>query len=136
MNQIIIERCHLPDTGPIHIQVDFTGEIKVNANAARRKASVYLLTNITHLSYAGPKPELVLGERLVWRFPAMLALPAYGEIGPIGTIDVDAATGDILPLSSTLISQMQERANALARRLPHKAAPRIRLPGRVRGDGA
>lgn len=62
----------------------------------------------------------------MWRFPAMLALPSYGEIGPIGTLDVDAATGDILPLSPTLISQMQERANALARRLPRQAAPRIR----------
>jgi hypothetical protein len=49
------------------------------------------------------------------------------DTGPISTIDVDASTGEIIPLSPTLISQMQERANALARRLPHKAAPRIRL---------
>jgi len=126
MTQIILERSTLPDTGPIAIQVDYAGEIKVKADAARRKANTYLLTNVTNLSYAGHESGLVLGERLVWRFPAMLTLPSYGEIGPIGTIDVDAATGDILPLSPTLISQMQERANALARCLPHKAAPRIR----------
>ena len=68
---------------------------------------------MSNLSYASREAGLVLGERLVWRFPAMLALPSYGEIGPIGTIDVDATTGDIPPLSPALISQMQERANAL-----------------------
>lgn len=131
MTQIILERSTLPDTGPIEIQVDYAGEIKVKAEAARRKANVYLLTNVTNLSYAGREPGLVLGEQLVWRFPAMLAMPSYGEIGPIGTIDVDAATGNILPISPTTIAQMQERANALARRLPHKSAPRIRLSGRM-----
>jgi hypothetical protein len=128
MTQIILECSTLPDTGPIAIQVDYAGEIKVKAEAARRKANAYLLTTVTNLSYAGHESGLVFGEHLVWRFPAMLALPSYGEIGPIGTIDVDAASGDTrsVPLSPTLISQMQERANALARRLPHKAAPRIR----------
>lgn len=130
MNQIIIECFHLPDTGTINIHVDFAGEINVKADVARRKAIVYLLTNVTNLSYVGPKPGLVLRERLVWRFPVMLALPSYGEIGPIGTIDVDANTGDVLPLTSKTTSQMQERANALARGLPHKSAPRIRLSGR------
>ncbi len=136
MTQIILERSTLPDTGLIEIQVDYAGEIKVKADAARRKANAYLLTNVTNLSYASRESSLVLGERLVWRFPVMLALPSYGEIGPIGTIDVDTTTGDILPLSPSTISQMQERANALARRLPHQAAPRIRLSGRMRGHDA
>ena len=119
MNQILIERFHLPATGPIHIQVDFIGEIKVNANTARRKANTYLLTNVTNLSYAGREPELVLGEQLIWRFPAMLALPSYGEIGPIGTLDVDTTTGEILFLSPATISQMRKRAHVLADRLRH-----------------
>lgn len=119
INQIIIERFHLPDTGPFHIQVDFIGEIKVNANAARRKANTHLLTNVTNLSYAGRQPGLVLGERLVWRFPAMLALPSYGEIGPIGILDVDTTTGEILSLSPTAISQMRKRAHVLVGRLRH-----------------
>ena len=136
MPQIILDQPAMPESGAINIRVEYSGEIKVKASVARRKASGYLLANVTNLSYGGHEPVLVLGERLVWRFPAMLSLPSYGEIGPIGVIDVDATTGEVISLSPRVISQMQERANALARRLPHKTAPRIRLPGRLRGDGA
>jgi len=91
MTQIILERSALPDTGPIAIQVNHAGEIKVKPRLLGEK-SMFIC------SYAGREPGLVLGERLVWRFPAMLAMPSYGEIDPINTIDVDAATGDILSL--------------------------------------
>jgi hypothetical protein len=76
MTHIILDRSTLPNSGPINIQMDFAGEIKVEAEAARRKANVYLLTHVTNLSYAGREPGLVLGERLVWRFLAMLAMPS------------------------------------------------------------
>jgi len=41
-------------------------------------------------------PELaVTGERIDWRVPLSLSLPVLGDLGQIGSVAVDAQTGDI-----------------------------------------
>jgi hypothetical protein len=40
-------------------------------------------------------------------------LPRLGELGMLGTLDVDAKTGKPLPLTPTQIKRMRVRADAL-----------------------
>ena len=59
------------------------------------------------------EPKLVVGERMVWRVPVMLALPAVGEIGQTGEIDVDVETGK-LKLSPEIIHSIAQNGERLA----------------------
>jgi hypothetical protein len=58
-------------------------------------------------------PDLAIGRRLVWRVPVWLALPTTGPLGQVGTIEVDAQTGEIL-FTQALLEEIAERGNALA----------------------
>jgi hypothetical protein len=52
-----------------------------------------------------------------------LLLADWGRVAQLGTIDVDAMTGDIVPLTVEQIAAIQERANELAERLTLETAP-------------
>jgi hypothetical protein len=58
----------------------------------------------------------VAGRRLLWRVPVWLALPTTGPLGQVGTLDVDAQTGEIL-FTRQILEEIAERGNALARRV-------------------
>lgn len=74
----------------VHVQTDV-----VAPEIARRRASVWLLENVGNLLRA-EVPELVLGERLIWRVDVALTNPEVGQVGPVGRIELDAVTGDLL----------------------------------------
>jgi hypothetical protein len=38
---------------------------------------------------------VIAGEQIVWRVPMMLSLPDLGDLGQVGTVDVDARTGSL-----------------------------------------
>ena len=43
------------------------------------------------------EPDLLLrGGLLIWRVPIVLSLPRLGDLGEVGTIDVDAQSGTII----------------------------------------
>ena len=54
------------------------------------------------------------GRRLLWRVPVWLALPTTGSLGQVGTLDVDAQTGEILS-TQQILEQIAERGDELAR---------------------
>lgn len=67
--------------------------------AAMHKAHRWLTETISNLLEV-TKPELLIGERLLWRFAVMLALPnetqpGSGALYPVGEILLDAVTGEI-----------------------------------------
>lgn len=51
--------------------------------------------------------------------------PRLGEIGTLGSVKVDAQTGQVIPLTPEQISAMQERANAIATRLAPRAVAAV-----------
>ena len=58
-------------------------------------------------------PELVFrGEQIDWRVPIVLSLPGLGDLGQVGTVDIDARSGDLL-----LNRDAQEKMIQHARRL-------------------
>jgi hypothetical protein len=51
----------------------------------------------------------------IWKFSkgSVLCYDGIGYVGQVGTITVDATTGDIIPISAGAIQAMQERAHDL-----------------------
>jgi hypothetical protein len=100
--------------GRVHINIQIQADLNVSAFVARRQVTGYLIDNVSdHLS--GETPDLVVdGERFLWRVPVALYLASQGRVGLVGTIDVDAQTGQ-LQITPSLISEIEQRAHQLAR---------------------
>jgi len=52
-------------------------------------------------------------ERICWRVPVILSLTSQGDVGEVGTIDVDVETGQ-LHINPQLITEINTRAEGLA----------------------
>lgn len=118
----VVQEFSVPDrTKPFKIEGKFSEEIAVPQALAQRKANALLAGNVTMMVSAG-EPSLVLGETIRWQVPAILRLPEQGEVGNVGTIYVDAKTGEVVGLSDLEIHQMQELAHAIAAHYASTAA--------------
>ena len=113
-----VERLELPEDQRVSLHI-LPPHVRVPAVVARRKVNVFVCDNIS-CSMGGGTPELVLGERIVWRVPVLLTFPGHGTVGTTGTIDVDAETGDLL-ITPSLIEEITRNAETFAARLPPEA---------------
>ncbi|NJM40448.1 MAG: hypothetical protein HC853_06630 [Anaerolineae bacterium] len=80
---------------------------------ARRKANGWLLDQVGNL-LIGQNPELVAGDAMVWRVTVVLTSPARGHVGTLGTVDVDAATGDVLADEAVILA-LQKQARYVSK---------------------
>ncbi|HRJ40692.1 MAG: hypothetical protein KJZ86_06260 [Caldilineaceae bacterium] len=105
------------DDGPrtLKATVDLEATLSVSPDSARRRANGYLGRYVA-MSIQADDPVLVWGKRLVWRMQMHLSLRGLGRVATVGTVDVDAQTRDVIPLSANQIASLQERANAIALR--------------------
>lgn len=97
-------------------------EVFVSGEEARRRAQGYLTAEVAMALRPG-EPSLLGGSQPVWRMPVWLHLRGFGQVATLGLLDVDAATGDVKPLSPVEIKEMQDKADVFARRLTYQAAP-------------
>ncbi len=110
-----------PESGPLVVEAQLAGEIRVSPTTARRRAAAFLAAQVKMMVLAG-EPVLIWGEPPIWRVPACLHLPGLGEVSTVGSVDVDALTGQILPLAPNQIMIMQRRADDIATRFTLPAA--------------
>ena len=88
---------------------------------ARRKANLYLSDNVGF--FLTPiDGTFVPVDTPVWQFPIQFRLPRSGDLGVLGTIDVDAQTGEVVPLTTKQIIEIQRTRNAIARYQTQPAA--------------
>ncbi len=93
----------------IHVKAAFN----VTPFVARQKVNVMLLDKVG-TGLLAESPDLVATDgRLCWRTPIVLALPGYGRLGKVGTVDVDAQSGEVLA-DETLIETITHHADKLA----------------------
>jgi len=90
----------------VHVQAKV-----VSPEVARRQANVWLLENVGNLLRA-EAPELVAGERLIWRVDVVLTSPSRGTVGRVGQLEIDSSTGDVLT-DATLAQEIIAYAQAL-----------------------
>lgn len=98
------------------------GEIAVSPDAARRRANGYLARYVA-LAMEASEPVLIWGDHPVWRMWVYLCLPGYGQVAKLGEIEVDATTRRVISLPQATITEMQERADAIASRLTPATEP-------------
>jgi hypothetical protein len=103
-----------PPQVQVKVELSVTGQINITAQTAQRKVSKLMLDQVGNLLY-GETPSFVAGQRLVWRVPVWLSTPVTGPLGQVGSIDVDAETGEIL-YSQQLLEDIGENGDRLARR--------------------
>jgi hypothetical protein len=97
---------------PVRLNLHLDTTLQISAQEARRLVNHRIVPEIGTGLVAG-EPDLTVSETdVIWRVPLHLSLPGLGELGQVGTVDVDALTGDILE-----DHQAQERMIQHARRL-------------------
>jgi hypothetical protein len=85
----------IPETAPIHLSFHVVATLNVTAEEARRQVNRQVVTELG-TGLIARDPELVIaGEQIVWRVPIVLSLPGLGDLGQVGTVDIDARTGDL-----------------------------------------
>jgi hypothetical protein len=89
---ITLDSYTIPERGPVTIELNRSFEIKVTAEEAQRQVNRWLLNEVSYMMHSDP-PQLVIGERVVWRVPAVLTSPQVGQVGVVGEVDVDVETG-------------------------------------------
>jgi hypothetical protein len=117
--QVTLHGPGLTESGRLDITIAIRATIEVDAATARRKVTGWLVSEVGNL-LMGDDPALVIAERVSWRVPVLLTSPERGVIGQVGTVDVDAQTGDVLS-SAELIQELIERGRHLARSTPPPA---------------
>jgi len=108
-----------------HVQIEAPAlavEVAVSPDVARRRANGYLGSEVA-MSMLAHNPRLVVDGQPLWRFDIDLCLPEFGYIATLGSIDVDALTGAVVPLTANQLTSLQERADALAARLALATTP-------------
>jgi len=84
----------LPKTGRLEVDIKVSADINISAYAAKQKVNGFVLSEISYMMHAGD-PTLVIDEYIYWRVPVILSLTSRGDVGEVGTIDVDVDTGQL-----------------------------------------
>ena len=105
----------IPPVDPAH-GTDGPGSSELPISAFRARQLVNVLTKMEVSSQMGAgTPTLVGGERPCWSVPVWFTEPDRGHVGQVGSLLVDARTGEVLADSESL-REMAENARRLAER--------------------
>lgn len=110
---IILDRYHIPEKGTFEIRQLVT--LELSAEQARKLVNRFLLMEVSTM-LAADTPDLVVGDRTVWRVPVSIGFLHQGRF-PVGALDVDARSGAILDQDQG-VAAIQARAAELAAALP------------------
>lgn len=112
--QIILEPHTIPERGTFQIQHTVT--IRVSADEACRLVDEWLLHEVNS-QMGAEQPDLVVGERNVWRVPVYWSAPHVGRVGFVGVVEVNVLNGT-MDNSLQRRAELLQRAEALAAELP------------------
>jgi hypothetical protein len=104
----------LPTESTLDITIRVTQPLNITAFSARQRVSQYVMLELSS-QLGGDTPELTVGERVWWSVPVVFTLPGKGVLGRVGTLRVDAATGELLTDPQTE-REMMYHAEQLAQR--------------------
>ncbi|MBN1487427.1 MAG: hypothetical protein JW981_07280 [Anaerolineae bacterium] len=88
----LVETVTLPEGSMVYVLVP----VAVDVNAARRKANRWLLENVGNMLRADHPLFVRLPNQTIWRFGAFVTASSHKPIGPVGYIDVDTVSGEVL----------------------------------------
>src|SRR5438105_12104137 len=104
----------LPTESTLDINIRVTQSLNITSFSARQRVTQYVM-HVLSTQLGGDTPELTVGERVYWSVPVVFTLPGKGVLGRVGTLRVDAATGELLTDPHTE-QEMLRHAEQLAQR--------------------
>lgn len=94
--------------------IQTAAQVQISAFVAQQKANVLMLEQVSNLLLAGePVLAHTSEEQWRWRVPIDLTFPAYGRVGKVGEIIVDAHYGNVY-YDDALLAQISAAAERLA----------------------
>jgi hypothetical protein len=106
----------LPTESTLDINIRVTQPLNVTSFSARQRVTQHVMQELS-TQLGGATPELTVGERVYWSVPVVFTLPGRGVLGRVGTLRVDAGTGELLTDPQTE-QEMLRHAEHLAQRPP------------------
>lgn len=106
----LAEPANLPEGSQVFVVIPAV----VDEGTARRKANRWLVENVDNMVMADRSALARSGDRTVWRFGAFITALSHEPLGPIGHVEVDAATGAVLASARTA-SEMIQRGERFER---------------------
>jgi hypothetical protein len=85
----------LPADCVLDINIRVTQPLNVTAFCTRQRVTQYVMQMLS-TQLGGDTPDLRVGERVYWSVPVVFTLPGKGVLGRVGTLRVDAGTGELL----------------------------------------
>lgn len=85
-----------PTLLPEGTQVFVVGPVSFDVRQARRKANGWLFDYVGNMVLADQATLLSQEQRAIWRFGVFVTALSHEPRGPIGNLDVDAQTGEVL----------------------------------------
>ncbi|HJT77317.1 MAG TPA: hypothetical protein VJ739_08975 [Gemmataceae bacterium] len=85
----------LPAESTLDITIRVTQALNITSFSARQRVTQYVMQQLS-TQLGGDTPELTGGERVYWSVPVVFTLPGKGVLGRVGTLRVDAGTGELL----------------------------------------
>ena len=107
----------LPTGASVDITIRLQSHLNISSTAAQQRANVLLIERVGDRLAAGD-PELVVGERLVWRMPVYLHWLGRTQMGPVGQLEVDTETGELLVSPQSLEDLRRNAGRAAADAAP------------------
>src|SRR6059036_3753295 len=104
----------LPTESTLDINIHVTQPLNITAFSARQRVTQYVMQELS-TQLGGDTPELTVGERVYWSVPVVLTLPGKGVLGRVGTLQIDAGTGELLT-DPQIQREMMHHADQLAQR--------------------
>ena len=104
----------LPTDSNLDINIRVTQPLNITSFSARVRVTQYVMLELSS-QLGADVPELTVGERVYWSVPVVFTLPGKGTVGRVGTLRVDAATGE-LPTDPQTEQEIMHHAEQLAQR--------------------
>src|SRR5438552_6951973 len=104
----------LPTESVLDINIHVTQPLNITSFSARQRVTQYVMHELS-TQLGADAPELTIGERVYWSVPVVFTLPGKGVLGRVGTLRVDAATGELLTDPQTT-REIMAHAEQLAQR--------------------
>jgi hypothetical protein len=83
------------------LEISVYAKINISPQAAQRQVTGWVVSEVGNMLMGG-KPRLVVSQPTVWRVPILISSSDQGFLGEVATIDVDAATGQLLLTADTI----------------------------------
>src|ERR1700687_1251886 len=85
----------LPTDSTLDINIRVTQPLNITSFSARQRVTQYVMQELSS-QLGGDPPELTVGERAYWSVPVVFTLPGKGVLDRVGTLWIDAGTGELL----------------------------------------